>query len=55
MLFSLSINIGGTAVPLDVRHGDVPKNVAASFAEEYKVTHNYVSYSCYGNYFIAGL
>ena len=38
VLFSLSINIGGTAVPLDVHDGDIPKNVAAAFAKEHKVT-----------------
>jgi hypothetical protein len=38
VLFSLSINIGGTAVPLDVRDGDIPKSIAAAFAKEHKVT-----------------
>ena len=37
MLFSLSINIGGTAVPLDVRDGDIPRSIAAAFAKEHKV------------------
>jgi hypothetical protein len=38
VLFSLSINIGGTPVPLDLRNGDVPQEVAAAFAKKHKVT-----------------
>ena len=37
ILFTLTINVGGTDVELEVRNGDVPQDVAAAFATEHKL------------------
>ena len=37
VLFTLTINVGGTAVELEVRNGDVPQDVAVAFATEHKL------------------